>query len=264
MGYPDSDPLVPADMRAWFSDAYDSCVRTGDHWLGVLLDQLEAWDLDENTVILFTADHGEELLEHHNLTHGHDLWTELMHVPLLVAGPGVPVGRVKTPVSTRLVANTLAALGGAEPLGQGGDPLLVQPDTLVPGPIYFQTQDGYWKGQRDVPIYGVREGDWVLHWCPRGRPWNSKEATDGGEMRLFDLNQDPQEMNNRVADHPKRVAALLALIQGHLARTAAQAPDTQSRAGQATQALLDAIGYGQGGEEWSAPRKASSQPIPKR
>lgn len=247
-GLPEVEALVPAEMEAWFSDAYDACVHTGDHWLGVLLDQLEAWGLDGNTVILFTADHGEELLDHQNLTHGHDLWPELIHVPLILSGPGVPVGRVATPLSTRLVATTLATLGGAEALGSGGEPLLLNPNDIPNEPVFFQTQDGYWKGQRDVPIYGMRDGAWVLHWCPKGRPWNSREPTEDGEFRLFDLGADPKAMRNLADTQPARVTRMLAILQAHIAESAARAPLTHSRAGEATQALLDAIGYGQGGD----------------
>jgi len=246
-GLPDAKKLVPAEMQAWFSDAYDACVHTGDHWLGVLLNQLSTWDLDQNTVILFTADHGEELLEHHNLAHGHELWPELMHVPLIIVGPGVPVGRVSTPLSTRLVASTLATLGTAEPLGLEGDPLLIRPDEIPAEPVFFQTQNGYWKGQRDVPLYGVRQGSWVLHWSPEGRPWNRREEVEGGEFRLFDLSQDPSALINLADQEPERVGELLEILQAHIAASATRAPLTQSRAGQATQALLDAIGYGQGG-----------------
>jgi hypothetical protein len=145
------------------------------------------------------------------------------------------------------VANTLATLGTAEPLGLEGDPLLIRPDEIPAEPVFFQTQDGYWKGQRDVPLYGVRRESWVLHWSPEGRPWNSREAVEGGEFRLFDLSQDPKAMVNLAAQEPERVGELLGILQAHIAASAARAPLTQSRAGQATQALLDAIGYGQGG-----------------
>jgi hypothetical protein len=126
--------------------------------------------------------------------------------------------------------------------------LLLNPNDIPNEPVFFQTQDGYWKGQRDVPIYGVRDGAWVLHWCPKGRPWNSRKPTEEGEFRLFDLGTDPKAMRNLADTQPARVTRMLAILQAHIAESAARAPLTHSRAGEATQALLDAIGYGQGGD----------------
>jgi hypothetical protein len=85
-------------------------VRTGDLALGHVLDALERLGLTDRTVVAYTADHGEELFDHGLIQHGSNLFQESMHVPLVLAGPGVPAGlRVGVPVSNRHLAPALAS-----------------------------------------------------------------------------------------------------------------------------------------------------------
>lgn len=245
-GLPDPTKLVPQPMARWFSDAYDACVHTGDHWLGVFLDQLSAWGLDEDTVIVFTADHGEELLEHQNLAHGHELWPELLRVPLIVAGPGVEPGRVASLVSTRRVARTLTTLGGAAPLGVAEDGLLVAPGELVEQPVFLQTLNAFWRGQKDVPLLGLRSGKWLLHWAPDGGgPWGGPDALP---VRLFDLEADPGAERDLAAEDPERAETLRAELERLRALQRPRAAGQGLRSGAGTRSAMEAIGYS-GGEE---------------
>ncbi|MCB9898803.1 MAG: sulfatase-like hydrolase/transferase [Planctomycetes bacterium] len=66
-------------------------------------------------MIVLVADHGEELFEHGRLGHGYALSDVMLHVPLVMAGPGVPRGRrVERPVSTASLFNTLLVLAGLD------------------------------------------------------------------------------------------------------------------------------------------------------
>jgi arylsulfatase A-like enzyme len=245
-GLPATGAMVPEPMARWFSDAYDACVHTGDHWLGVFLDQLSAWDLDENTVIVFTADHGEELLEHKNLAHGHELWPELLRVPLIVAGPGIEPGRVRTLVSTRRVAHTLTVLGSASPLGTSADGLLIEPSSLEESPVFLQTLNGFWRGKKDVPLLGLRKGRWLLHWAPEGGgPWGGPDAS---RVRLFDLEADPGARVDLAGAEPERAEDLRAELERLRAEQRPRATGQGLRAGAGTRAAMEAIGYS-GGEQ---------------
>ncbi|MDO8523023.1 MAG: sulfatase [bacterium] len=66
---------------------YDSAVRYVDDFVGELLAFLEKLKIDKNTIIVFTADHGEEFLEHGILGHK-QFYNELLHVPLIIKAPG--------------------------------------------------------------------------------------------------------------------------------------------------------------------------------
>ena len=67
-------------------------------------------------MVVLTSDHGEELFDHGGFEHGHAMWQELLHVPLVVWAPGVEPGRETAPVSLVDVAPTvLDSLGIAPP-----------------------------------------------------------------------------------------------------------------------------------------------------
>lgn len=91
--------------------AYDGGLAYLDSQLGRLLDTLKQRGALENTIVIITADHGEELGEHGRWGHAYGLHGEIVHVPLVMFGPGVPAGvRVSQPVSVRNVAATVTDL----------------------------------------------------------------------------------------------------------------------------------------------------------
>ena len=163
------EALVPPDHEAFFRAQYDASVATGDHYCGLLLDALEHHGLTDETVVAFTADHGEELLDHGLLAHGHSLHRELVRVPLFLAGPGIPAGVVvERTVSNRHLAPTLATIGGGS-LGQQGRFLLA--NESWDDSVFYATEKGAWSGRRGR---GARSGQEFLagddlSWAPRTR-----------------------------------------------------------------------------------------------
>jgi arylsulfatase A-like enzyme len=93
-------------------DAYDDCVAYLDEQLGRLVDELDRRGLLRNTVVIVTADHGEELGEHGLYGHASSLYRPEIHVPLVIVGPsGVPGDRVVAePVSLRRIPATVVDL----------------------------------------------------------------------------------------------------------------------------------------------------------
>jgi arylsulfatase A-like enzyme len=85
--------MDPADF-AYVLAQYDGEVAWVDEQLGRLFTALREWGLDQNTIVVVTSDHGDELLDHGQKGHGHSLFDELVWVPLIVKGPGAPAGRV--------------------------------------------------------------------------------------------------------------------------------------------------------------------------
>jgi len=71
---------------------YDNCLAYLDQHVGRLLDSLAASSQWSNTVVAITSDHGEAFGEHGALTHGTNLYREVIHVPLIIFGPGIPRG----------------------------------------------------------------------------------------------------------------------------------------------------------------------------
>jgi arylsulfatase A-like enzyme len=237
-----SEACVSADMQRWMSEMYDACVWTGDHWVGRVLDRLSELGLDENTVVVFTSDHGEELLEHGLLGHGQTLFSELVHVPLVIAGPGIPVGERRADVvCNRHLAPTLARIGGARLGPQDGLDLV---EASAPrSPLLLSTRHGWWNGRHRQPLLGARSGDLVLHFAPQGGPWGSKEPSAGGEVRLYDLASDPSELVDVSAAQPETTASLRAWILSQVADLEARRRAPAVRAGEATLEMLRQIGY---------------------
>ena len=92
---------------------YDGEVAYVDQELGRLLQGLEQSGRRSNTLVAVTADHGEGLGEHGEAYHSYLIYDSVLHVPLLLSGPGVPAGRrVPSVVSTTGLAATLLHLAG--------------------------------------------------------------------------------------------------------------------------------------------------------
>ncbi len=78
----------PAELGRDLRELYDGEVAANDASFGRLLDELEAIGELDNTVVIFTSDHGEAFGEHGNWTHGLDLSNEVLSIPLVVRLPG--------------------------------------------------------------------------------------------------------------------------------------------------------------------------------
>jgi choline-sulfatase len=68
-------------------EQYDTAIRYSTDRVGELLTKLKQWDLYDDSMIIVTADHGEELFDHGGFSHGYSLYEEVVHVPLLIKMP---------------------------------------------------------------------------------------------------------------------------------------------------------------------------------
>ncbi len=243
---PDVDQIVPAEHQRWIRDQYDASVATGDRWLGELLTCLHELGLDDRTLVAFTADHGEELFDHGLLEHGHTLHDELVRVPLILAGPGIPAGRrVDRVVSNRHLATTIATRLGAR-LPQVGDPedLLADEGSAL---AQFQTYKGAWRVddgaggtrfERMQRLSGLRRGEYVLHW----REVDGREPLPE-DVRLYESSLDPGESSDASAANPRETRTLLALSRKLLESQRAAAPEFPVGTSESVREMLLEIGY---------------------
>ena len=86
-----------------------------DSQIGSLLAEIERLRPGERTLVVLTADHGEALGEHGELTHGYFAYNGTLHVPLIIAGPGVAPRRVATSVGHIDILPTVRDLLGLGP-----------------------------------------------------------------------------------------------------------------------------------------------------
>ncbi len=95
-------------------DRYDSDIYWTDLWLGFVLGYMEMKGLMDDTVIVVLADHGEEFGDHGKKFHGHQIYQESIHVPLLVRIPGMEPARIDHRVGLLDVFPTILDITGIE------------------------------------------------------------------------------------------------------------------------------------------------------
>ena len=161
---------------------------------------------------------------------------------------GIPEGLVvDRAVSSRRLAPTLTHLAGTR-LGDPDDVLgeLVGVTDEAWRPVFYSTYLGWWNGRRGrQPIYGVRTDRWVLHFAPEGGDWGvpRDEAPEGGRVRLFDIESDPEEQVDVSEQHPEVVERLKLTILEKLEELALSKSSVELGPGQRTLDMLRAIGY---------------------
>ncbi|HEY6727460.1 MAG TPA: sulfatase [Polyangiaceae bacterium] len=92
----DAHPEFPFGDRP--IDRYDSEIAKDDQQVGVVLGTLRELGLEKDTIVVLTADHGEEFGDHGGQFHTYNLYRELLHVPLLLKLPGIRPRVVTAPV----------------------------------------------------------------------------------------------------------------------------------------------------------------------
>ena len=109
---PDADPRDLAYSHA----TYEACVAHADELVAALLQHLDDTGLRDDTLVVLTADHGEEFGEHGGIGHGRSIYGEVVRVPLLMAWPGrIEPGRRIGHLSQHLdLAPTILALAGVD------------------------------------------------------------------------------------------------------------------------------------------------------
>lgn len=104
---------VSEDALRWSMEQYDGAIAYQDSAVATLMAELERRGLAGNTVVIITSDHGEHFGEHGRLSHANSLYSQLLHVPLLIRLPGqVPAMVIDEPVSLRDLPETMLDLAG--------------------------------------------------------------------------------------------------------------------------------------------------------
>jgi len=230
--------LERPEDRALFPDApYLAQVHALDRSLGRILDALEESGLRERTLVVITSDHGEGLGEHDEPTHSYFVYDSTMRVPLLLWGPpSLPRGRrvAGNARTVDILPTVLDLMGRTLPEGLHGRSLvaaLATPDGVASGLAYGETLDLY-RIFGTTPIRLLRQGRWkYIH---------------SAKPELYDLEADPAESHDLIANEPQVSAELEARLRGLLKTTktrAETAAPSDSGAGDPNLARLEALGY---------------------
>ncbi len=174
-------------------ESYEECIGYLDRQIGRLLEGLEAMGALENTIVVITSDHGEEFGEHGFFGHGQRLYSQVLHVPLLLIAPGrIPRGRrIATPVSLSSLPATLVDLLG------------LSTSSPFPGGSLAR----YWNGRGHrgasmdaLVLSEIDDDDGRRREGPPARAIVSEGKvyihSDGEREELYDLWSDPSETHD--------------------------------------------------------------------
>lgn len=209
---------------------YHAEVAYVDHEVGRVLNEIERLGLSPRTHIVITSDHGESLGEHGEATHAHFIYQSTMHVPLILAGPGIEARRVGSLVRSIDIMPTILDWLGVPapdhmegvsllPLAHGSDLQLVGYGESIESRINFGTS----------MLRFLRDGRWKYH-HKVGR-------------ELYDLEADPGELRNLASSQRDIAEGLEAKLRAQIAAAAPQLGRAEVNPDAETTAQLRALGY---------------------
>jgi arylsulfatase A-like enzyme len=219
--------------------AYDSEIAYVDHHIAELY-RLYGWD--RNTLLVVTADHGEEFLDHGGTGHGAQLYGELINVPLLVHEPGrIQPQRRRETVSTVDILPTLVEVARAE-LPEG-----------LEGRSFWPLLEGKSAEGQERPVLAeaLKKRKGVLHYLKRavvsgGWKYMRYEPLEKGapdRELLFHVESDPKERENRIGDERARADALARELDGFEARAGTHDERVRVPIDDDTRKQLEELGY---------------------
>ena len=217
-------------------DWYDGSIRGMDAEVERLFQRLRELGLDDDTLLVFMSDHGEEFLEHGRHFHGNTAYGEMVNVPLFFWWPGVvPAGAVVDELVQSLdVMPTMIDLAGLTvpdaAQGQSLVPLMASPDApdqlgWVRRPAFSERRDGGF-GAEDPPLPDIESLAVVLDGWKLVKNLNVPEGRS--ELELYSHVDDPLNLDDVASDHPDVVERLAAEIDRWQARAVAQQVEEES------------------------------------
>jgi arylsulfatase A-like enzyme len=176
---------------------YYAFVTEIDDWVGKILNKLDALNLSQNTLVIFVSDHGE-MLGAHGMRGKFCFYEESVRVPFLMRFPDkIPQGKtITTPVSILNIFSTILDYAGLKNIPSDGYSMRGIIEGTATPKYDFAISEWVWTNE-NVPSLMIRTEDWKLMTTHR---------TGGKNVEvLYDLKNDPQEMNNLLGSNPERL-----------------------------------------------------------
>lgn len=238
-----AEEVERSEIIRYAHDRYLENVEFADHLVGRLIQVLKDSGRYDDALIIVLADHGEAFFEHERFLHTVQLYEESVRVPFFLKWPSYVSGfarQVAQPVTLLDLAPTLT-----EGLRVGGQVAPFHGKSLIPVALDDITYDrglyAYTRGNRRAeeaaaPVFAYRSGRYKIIY----RPLHDI-------LQLFDLQQDPHEEHDLVADDPLHARFLLqqAMLQKkeNLALLARSGPQEIQSLDAETVRQLRALGY---------------------
>ncbi|MFH0945230.1 MAG: sulfatase, partial [Planctomycetota bacterium] len=231
---------ISAEDARYALAVYDEEIRHTDRWIAELVEGIRDAASGREVVFVLTSDHGEYFFERGRFGHGKDVYKELVHVPLILAGdlPGGERGvRVERFVETASIPATLMELAGISGHPFRGISLLSgdDPRQASGGAVYSEGNYAWGTDQRKRAV--------IVD------PWKLIENLDDGSLELYEVRQDPEELIDRIED--ERVGAIVerlsALLRSFSERNTS-GPADQIIVSEEERRRMEALGYTSGGK----------------
>ncbi len=230
--YEPHEPRQPAEpyRSRYPKSTYDAEIAISDGLVGRFLDKLDALGLGDRTIFCLTSDHGENLGDHGELTHGLFIYEATQHVPLLIRLPGGRRQDVAPAVGHSDLAPTFLEWLGLDPPPQMQGTSLI---ALIEG-----------QAAPDREVYSEsRLGALHYGWAPLESLTTERlRYIEAPRPELYDRQADPGEKSNLAADRAETSRHLAGDLKQLLARVQGQAPQRQEIDAD-TEERLAALGY---------------------
>ena len=236
-----------AAERRYISDLYDGDIANTDRVIGGLLLTLREEGLLDRTIVVVTSDHGEDLWDHDAVEiprHGHTLYEEIVHVPLLMRAPSlVPAGiRLQTPVSLIDLAPTLLALAGLPPRasmhGQNMAAALEAGAEPEMRPLLSEAV------RYGPPRYAWRQDALKVILTPAPATIDEFSSVIPKRVEIFDLAGDPLERDSLAATPPAGSRAAVTVLKGRADRNSEyESDETGPEQAEELKQQLRSLGY---------------------
>jgi len=200
---------------------YDGQIRQLDDYMGLLIEKMRQWGILDNTILIITSDHGEELFEHGFIGHASTslnakLYDEIIHIPLIIRWPEKISHRIADGLVQQIdvMPTVLEMLGLPIPEGVQGRSLLkaIQGKLIDDSrPVFCETILGGFqstKEMEEVRLRCVRTNEWKFIYTNTPASATSGGGSGVGSFELYNLSDDPKEERNILENHPEVVKDL--------------------------------------------------------
>ncbi len=199
-------------------DLYDAGIRQIDFMLNQLFQYIDSRKLLDNSVIIITSDHGEEFFEHGGVLHSQTQYEELVHIPMIIRGPGIPQSKtIKQIASLVDIMPTILSLAGIDiPNSLSGInlcPLWQQAQSSLPQRYLFAEGSKTTIEEKIVLWHDIKRA--VRH--PRYKLHYDRLTK---EKQLYDLKDDPKEKFDVASRHSALVNSMFSQLENFMSLSA--------------------------------------------
>lgn len=234
-----SMPDLTEEDKDYYISQYDGGIRFTDDWIGILLKSLEKLRLEKRTLIILSADHGENLGDYNKtFFHGDSLYDVLLKVPLIIKGNIIPQGKlIQRQVQLIDIMPTIL------------DALKIKAKSKMEGVSFLplvlgKKQDGGLYAFSECRhnfcnMRSIRTEDWKLIFYAFLNPKEERYRWE-----LFNLKNDPRESTNLIQLEQNKFESLKQKLRDWMKRTRSPSPgQTSSPLDEETKKRLKNLGY---------------------